>query len=110
MSLRQELKKAQSSKLSSDEKIKRLNNLILDLTNEMEAVDENMHPDVNHDLARKLQKTQEILRKVKASVEDMSTETMCKKISHDNTTSDDLGNSPEVERIKDICRVQKNKI
>ena len=109
MSFNQRLKKAQSSKLSPDEKIKQLNDIILNLTNEMESVDQNMNPEVNHDLARKLQKAQNILLSVKASVEDKSTETICEKISNDNTTNDNLGNHPEVERMKDICRVPENK-
>jgi len=108
MSFRQKLKKAQSSKLPSDEKINRLNDIILDLENEMEALNENMHPSVNHDLARKLQKTQGVLRKIKANIENMSSETICQKIS-DETTSDELGNAPEVKDVKNICRMSKNK-
>ena len=107
MSFNEELKKVESSNLSSDEKIKQLNNIILDLTNEMEAENQNMHPDVNHDLAIKLQEATDILRRIEVGVEDMGTDDICTKIINDNTVSDNLGDSPEVNDIKDICRVPK---
>lgn len=107
MSFNEEIKKVEHSKLSSDEKIKQLNQIILDLTNEMEAEDQNMHPEVNHDLAIKLQEASDILRKIEDEAPDMSTGEICKKIMNDNTTRDNLGNSPEVNDIKDICRTPK---
>jgi hypothetical protein len=64
---------------------------------------------VDHDLGRKLQEAQNILHSVKDSVKDNSTETICEKISNDNTTNDNLGNHPEVERMKDICRAPEDK-
>lgn len=58
---------------SSDEKIKRLNNIILDLINEMEAEDQNMHPEVNHNLAKKLQVATDALRKIEAGMKNIKT-------------------------------------
>jgi|GEM_PF-2167716 len=110
MNFNERLNEAKSSKLLSEaDKIKQLNNIILDLTNEMEAEDQNMHPEVNHNLAIKLQEATDALRKLKDGVEKMGTEEICEKIIHDSAVSDHSSHSPEVDDIKDICRNPKNK-
>lgn len=43
-------------------KIQQLEDMILDCYNEMEAQDQNMHPEVQHDLAEGLRVTKDILR------------------------------------------------
>jgi len=95
------------SKLSSDEKIKQLHDVILDLTNEMEAEDQNMHPEVNHNLAIKLQEAIDALRKLENDIENRGTHDICNKIISDHTGGEHLGNAPEIKNIKDICRDAK---
>jgi|TARA_R110002126_G_scaffold291802_1_gene459156 hypothetical protein len=110
MSFNERLNEATSSKLlSKADKIKQLKNIILDLTNEMEAEDQNMHPEVNHNLAIKLQEATDALRKLEAGIETMGTDEICEKIIHDSAVSEHSSHSPEVEDIKDICRSPKNK-
>ena len=95
--------------VNSDEIIKRLNNMILDLINEMEAEQQNMHPEVNHNLATKLQAATDALRRVEAGVKDMNTEEICKMIIKDRALQESSGHSPEVGDIQDICRDPNNK-
>lgn len=94
---------------SLDEIIKRLNNIILDLINEMEAEDQNMHPEVNHNLASKLQAATDALRRVKAEMKDMNTDEICKMIMKDRALQESSGHSPEIDNINDICQVPQNK-
>jgi hypothetical protein len=54
----------EKSNISSSEKVKQIKSIILDVTNEMEAKSENMHPEINHDLAKKLSLAEKSLRKV----------------------------------------------
>jgi hypothetical protein len=86
-----------------------LNNIILDLINEMEAEDQNMHPEVNHNLATKLQTATDALRRVEAGMKDMNTEEICKIIIKDRTMQESSGHSPEIGDIQDICRDPNNK-
>ena len=48
--------------LKHDVKIKLLNELILDCRNELEAQNENMHPEVKHNLAEGLRVAHDFLR------------------------------------------------
>ena len=48
--------------LKNDAKIKLLNELILDCRNELEAQNENMHPEVKHNLAEGLRVAHDFLR------------------------------------------------
>ncbi len=48
--------------ISNEEKRKKLNDFILDCFNEMEAQDQNMHPEVKNDLAAAYQLAKKYLR------------------------------------------------
>ena len=50
--------------ISSAEKIKLLNELILDCNNELEAQNENMHPEVKHNLAEGLRVATDYIRRL----------------------------------------------
>ncbi|KTD43250.1 hypothetical protein [Legionella quateirensis] len=54
--------------ISNKEKCKRLNDFLLDCFNEMEAVDQNMHPEVHHNLSEAYQLAKNYLR----TLEEMS--------------------------------------
>jgi hypothetical protein len=75
----------------------------------MEAEDQNMHPEVSHNLAIKLQKATDALRRLEDGIETMGTDEICEKIIHDSDVSEHSNHSPEVEDINDICRDPKNK-
>lgn len=47
-------------------KVKLLNDLLLDCYNEMEAQDQNMHPEVHHNLAEAFRVTKDYLRRLTA--------------------------------------------
>ena len=94
---------------SDAEKIKQLKNIILDLINEMEAEDQNMHPEINHNVASKLQVATDALRRIEAGMKHMKTEEICKKIMNDRVMQESSGHSPEIDDINDICHVPQNK-
>lgn len=50
--------------ISKDEKCRKLNEFLLDCFNEMEAVDQNMNPDVKHNLAAAYQLAKNYLREL----------------------------------------------
>lgn len=49
--MKQEVEKIYNQNINNSEKIERLKELLLDCLNEMEAQDQNMHPEVRHKLA-----------------------------------------------------------
>lgn len=51
-------------KISKQAKTKLLNDLVLDCRNEMEAQDQNMHPEVQHNLAEGYRTARILLRKL----------------------------------------------
>lgn len=53
--------------ISKKEKCKRLNDFLLDCFNEMEAQDQNMHPEIQHNLSEAYQLAKNYLRKLEAS-------------------------------------------
>jgi hypothetical protein len=55
------------SSLSKDEKIRQLQDIILDLNNELAAVDQNMHPDVYDKMAEGLRLATNFLRELTGS-------------------------------------------
>lgn len=50
--------------VSNDEKCRRLQEFLLDCFNEMEAQDQNMHPEVQHNLSEAYQLAKNYLRKL----------------------------------------------
>jgi hypothetical protein len=52
------------SQCSKEEKLKKLNDFLLDCYNEMEAQDENMRPEVRHNLAQAYQLAKNYLRQL----------------------------------------------
>lgn len=50
--------------ISDQEKCKKLNDFLLDCFNEMEAQDQNMHPEVKHNLAAAYQLAKNYLREL----------------------------------------------
>ena len=55
------------TKISIHEKCKRLEEFLLDCHNEMEAEDENMRPEVKHNLAQAYQLAKNYIRELKQS-------------------------------------------
>ncbi len=106
MDVRKKLQKVENSAVWPEIKIKKVDNIILDLINEVEAEEQNMHPETNHDLANELQQANETLQRVKVGVNETSTETICEQIINE-AIIDNLGDSAEIEEIKDMCRVLK---
>ncbi len=90
--------------ISFSEKIMLLKSIILDVTNELDARDQNMHPEIDHDLAKKLSVATEILRKLENQHNDLD---ICNQIRNDEIIRDSSEGSPEIDSIKDICGVPK---
>lgn len=50
------------SNISVDEKLRLLKDLVLDLTNEMEAQDQNMHPEIHNKFSEALRLSKDFIR------------------------------------------------
>jgi uncharacterized protein YigA (DUF484 family) len=57
-----EVKELYHSAIDNDEKIHLLEELVVDLINEMEAEDQNMHPDIHNKLSEGLRLARDYLR------------------------------------------------
>ena len=62
MNMKEEAKKIYQSNLSNSEKIKALKDCELDCSNQMEAQDQNMNPELKHRLSEGLRKVRDYLR------------------------------------------------
>jgi hypothetical protein len=57
--------------ISNKEKCIRLNDFLLDCFNEMEAQDQNMHPEVKHNLAEAYQLAKNYLRELEEQIDHL---------------------------------------
>ena len=68
MNMKHVAKEIYHQSLDKVEKIKRLNDLILDCQNELEAQNENMHPEVTHNLAEGLRVAHDYVRQLEGGL------------------------------------------
>lgn len=97
----------EKSPIKVQDKVKKINSLKLDLTNELEAVDQNMSPEVEHELAQKLTIANETLERLKGREKVTNEEHMCNELNKEQIITDKPYLSPEVEVLKDFCESQK---
>jgi len=64
MNMQEEAELIYQSHIDKAEKIRQLNDLVLDCQNEMDAQDQNMHPEVQHRLSEGLRVAKNYLREL----------------------------------------------
>ncbi len=68
-----------------------------------------MHPEVNHDLAIKMQAAVNALRALEEGMKELGTDDICKKFMNDRTMQQSSGYSPEIDDINNICQASNYK-
>lgn len=71
MDRKKEVETLYHANLSAYEKYQQLKDLLLDCYNEMEAQDQNMHPEVQHNLSEAYQLAKNYLRKLEEESKDL---------------------------------------
>lgn len=106
MEFKKKINEIEQSSIHLKDKIKKMNSLVLDLTNELEAVDQNMSPEVEHDLAKKLTIANKLLEKLKRREKELNEDHMCDDLIEDKIINDKTHLSPEIEDMKNFCHTK----
>ena len=91
MTFYDKLNEIEKLNVSFSEKIILVKSIILDVTNELDAKDQNMHPEIDHDLAKKLADATEFLRKFENQHGELD---ICNQIRNDEIIRDSSEGSP----------------
>ena len=67
MDMKKKVEEVYKKEISKNEKCKLLEDILVDLYNEMEAQDQNMHPEIQHNLSEAYQLAKDYLRQLAES-------------------------------------------